>query len=314
MFLEAGGLVVDKPWASIDEQINILTRRGLLDAGDYRHELSTIGYYRLSGYSYPLRQIAPSDSPQRRLDHFVLGARMGHVVELYEFDERLRLAVWQALCKLEVCLRVDVGHVLGEIDPFIHLDLERIWPSGAMHRRAVLFTQKLTQTQSRSSEDFVKHYNKIHDGRLPVWVVTEILEFGQLVTLFSLAPFEQRCRIADQYSIRADELESWMRTANFVRNICAHHARLWNRQLVIRPLVKHRRNDQTLSAVTHSSGRMYTALVLTAFLLRRGNFTAEIQAISDVLDSFRTEIPGVDLTHIGASPSWKQDPIWTINS
>ena len=314
MFLEAGGLVVDKPWASIDEQINILTRRGLLDAGDYRRELSTVGYYRLSGYSYPLRQIAPSDSPQRRLDHFVLGARMGHVVELYEFDERLRLAVWQALCKLEVCLRVDVGHVLGEIDPFIHLDLERIWPSGAMNHRAAFFTQKLTQTQSRSTEDFVKHYNQTHDGRLPVWVVTEILEFGQLVTLFSLAPFEQRRRIADKYLARADELESGMRTVNFVRNICAHHARLWNRRLVIRPLVKHRRNDQTLSAVTHSSGRMYTALVLTAFLLRRGNFTAEIQAISDVLDSFPTEIPGVDLTHIGASPSWKQDPIWTINS
>lgn len=51
MFLEAGGLVVDKPWVSIDEQINILTRRGLLDAGDYRRELSTVGYYRLSGYS-----------------------------------------------------------------------------------------------------------------------------------------------------------------------------------------------------------------------------------------------------------------------
>ncbi|MDU7731854.1 MAG: Abi family protein [Actinomyces sp.] len=314
MFLEAGGLVVDKPWVSIDEQINILTRRGLLDAGDYRRELSTVGYYRLSGYSYPLRQIAPSDSPQRRLDHFVLGARMGHVVELYEFDERLRLAVWQALCKLEVCLRVDVGHVLGEIDPFIHLDLERIWPSGAMNHRAAFFTQKLAQTQSRSTEDFVTHYNQTHDGRLPVWVVTEILEFGQLVTLFSLAPFEQRRRIADKYLARADELESWMRTVNFVRNICAHHARLWNRRLVIRPLVKHRRNDQTLSAVTHSSGRMYTALVLTAFLLRRGNFTAEIQAISDVLDSFPTEIPGVDLTHIGASPSWKQDPIWTINS
>ena len=226
MFLEAGGLVVDKPWASIDEQINILTRRGLLDAGDYRRELSTVGYYRLSGYSYPLRQIVPSDSPQRRLDHFVLGARMGHVVELYEFDERLRLAVWQALCELEVCFRVDVGHVLGELDPFIHLDLERIWPSGAMHRRAVLFTQKLAQTQSRSTEDFVTHYNQTHDGRLPVWVATEILEFGQLVTLFSLAPFEQRRRIADKYLARADELESWMRTVNFVRNVCAHHARL----------------------------------------------------------------------------------------
>ena len=150
MFLEAGGLVVDKPWASIDEQINILTRRGLLDAGDYRRELSTVGYYRLSGYSYPLRQIVPSDSPQRRLDHFVLGARMGHVVALYEFDERLRLAVWHALCELEVCFRVDVGHALGELDPFIHLSLEQYWPSGAMNHRAAFFTQKLTQTQSRS--------------------------------------------------------------------------------------------------------------------------------------------------------------------
>lgn len=186
MFLEAGGLVVDKPWVSIDEQINILTRRGLLDAGDYRRELSTVGYYRLSGYSYPLRQPAPEGSPRRRLDRFVPGTRMHHAIELYEFDEQLRLAVWRALCKLEVCLRVDVGHVLGEIDPFIHLDLERIWPSGAMHRRAVLFTQKLAQTQSRSTEDFVTHYNQTHDGRLPVWVATEILEFGQLVTLFSL--------------------------------------------------------------------------------------------------------------------------------
>ena len=98
MFLEAGGLVVDKPWVSIDEQINILTRRGLLDAGDYRRELSTVGYYRLSGYSYPLRQPAPEGSPRRRLDRFVPGTRMHHAIELYEFDEQLRLAVWRALC------------------------------------------------------------------------------------------------------------------------------------------------------------------------------------------------------------------------
>lgn len=46
---------------------------------------------------------------------------MRHAVELYEFDERLRLVVWRALCKLEVCLSVDAGYVLGEIDQFIHL-------------------------------------------------------------------------------------------------------------------------------------------------------------------------------------------------
>lgn len=303
-------LVADKPWVSIDGQIDILTRRGLTDAGDYRHELATIGYYRLSGYSYPLRQQAPAGSGQRRSDHFTPGARMRHAVELYEFDERLRLVVWQALCKLEVCLRVDVGHVLGEIDPFIHLTLERCWPSGAMHRRARQFADKLTKTQSRSSEEFVAHHEKNHDGRLPVWVVTEILEFGQLVTLLSLAPFEQRRRIANQYSARADELESWMRAANFIRNVCAHHARLWNRKLVIRPLVKHRCNDPVLSGAAQSAERVYGALVLIAFLLRRGEFIEEIDAISRVLNSFPTDIPSVDITHMGASRDWKHQPIW----
>ncbi|MDT3768188.1 Abi family protein [Gleimia hominis] len=300
----------DKPWVSVDEQTRILMQRGMADAGDYRRELATIGYYRISGYSYPLRRIAPAGSSRQRLDHFIPGARMRHALELYEFDERLRLAAWQAMCKLEVCLRVDVGHVLGELDPFIHLDLEQYWTSGKMSRRAKLFTQKLTKTQSRSSEDFVTHYNESHDGRLPVWVATEILEFGQLVTLFSLAPFEQRRRIAEQYSTRADELESWMRTANFVRNVCAHHARLWNRQLVIRPLIKYRRNDPTLSTATQSAGRMYAALTLIAFLLRRGGFTDEIQAIKHTLDSFPNNIPGVDMTHMGASADWNQQPVW----
>lgn len=305
-------MVADKVWASLDEQVAVLIRRGLVDAASFRDELATIGYYRLGGYAYLLRQLAPKGAARRRLSDFVPGATMQEVVDLYHFDERLRQATWQAVSRLEICLRVDIGYVLGELDPYIHLKLAQQWPNGAMAKRAAVFESRLAQTQARSSEDFVKHYDKEHQGRLPVWVVAEILEFGQLVTLFSLAPYAQRQAIADLYGARADELESWMRTINYVRNLCAHHARLWNRHLVIRPLAKHRKNDIDLDAALSNNSKMYSALSLIAFLLRRSDFTEQITHLKDTLAGFPEGIPGVNLGQTGAKPDWQVQPIWDL--
>lgn len=303
-------MATDKSWASLDDQVAILTRRGLLDAASFRDDLATIGYYRLGGYMYPLRQLAPTGAARRRLSDFVPGATMQDVVDLYRFDERLRQATWQAVSKLEICLRVDIGYVLGELDPYIHLKLTQQWPNGAMAKRAAVFEFRLAQTQARSSEDFVKHYDKEHQGRLPVWVVAEILEFGQLVTLFSLVPYAQRQVVADLYGARVDELESWMRTINYVRNLCAHHARLWNRRLVIRPLAKHRKNDADLGAAVSNNSKMYSALSLIVFLLRRGRFNEQFADLKRTLSGFPEGLPGVHIGQMGAKPDWKIQPVW----
>ena len=305
-------VTVGKVWASLDAQVAALTRRGLADAADFREELATIGYYRLGGYAYPLRQLAPNGSSRHRLSEFVPGATMQHVVDLYRFDERLRQTTWQAISTLEINLRADVGNVLGELDPYLHLSLRRQWPSGAMAQRAATFETRLARSQGRSSEDFVKHYEKEYAGRLPVWVVAEILEFGQLVTLFSLAPFEQRQAVANLYGARADELESWMRTINYVRNLCAHHARLWNRQLVIRPLAKHRKNDADLGAAFTRTSKPYSALALIAFLLRRGEFDTQIIGLKEALADFPEGIPGVDISQSGARADWHTQPVWSL--
>ena len=304
----------EKVWASLDDQVGLLVERGLPDAPDFRDDLAAFGYYRLGGYAYPLRQRAPEGSDRSRLNEFVPGARMRHVVDLYHFDERLRQAAWRAVSRLEVGLRADTGYVLGEFDPYMHLTVEEQWPSGAMARRARGFVSRMEKNQARSSEDFVRHYEKVHQGRLPVWVVAEILEFGQLVTLFSLAPFDQRRAIADLYGARADELESWMRTSNYVRNLCAHHARLWNRQLVVRPLTKHRRGDTGLGPALGNASRPYSALALIAFLLRRGGFDDEISDLKAALASFPEGIPGVALGQVGADLDWQDHSVWSLPS
>lgn len=86
-----------KPWCSFADQLQQLQNRGLqvdnpVAARDY---LERLGYYRLSGYWYPLRAIDPVASMVQgkavRLDSFAPGCRFEDVVRLYVFDKKLRL-------------------------------------------------------------------------------------------------------------------------------------------------------------------------------------------------------------------------------
>ena len=83
--------------------------------------LDRIGYYRLSGYWYPFRQIDSTD-PKKRLDQFEDGTHFTDALNLYVFDKKLRLLAMDALERIEVAIRVDIAHLLGERDAFAYQD------------------------------------------------------------------------------------------------------------------------------------------------------------------------------------------------
>lgn len=101
-----------KRFSTIDEQINVLTSRGLaLDHAVADQWLRNVGYYRLSGYWYPYREI--DDQPGGRLlDHFIAGASFDDVVRLYEFDRKLRTLLHDGIERgsspFEWCTRLGV--------------------------------------------------------------------------------------------------------------------------------------------------------------------------------------------------------------
>ena len=114
-----------KPWQSFQDQLENLVRHGLLvgspkAALDY---LQRIGYYRLSGYWYPMRMTdkdrSTSKNPVRSSD-FIPGSRFEDAVRLYVFDKKLRLLALDALERIEMALRVDIAHLLGKLDPLAH--------------------------------------------------------------------------------------------------------------------------------------------------------------------------------------------------
>ena len=120
-----------KPWLSIDEQLAKLRQRGMVvsDPAKSRDYLERIGYYRLSGYWFAFRErselccaLNPAalgkherSKPGRLpLDQFKPGASFENAVDLYVFDKKLRLLAMDALERIEISLRVDISHHLGE--------------------------------------------------------------------------------------------------------------------------------------------------------------------------------------------------------
>jgi len=191
--------------------------------------LRAVGYYRLCAYWHPFKQ--PDDT-------FTDGTTLEQVWERYTFDRQLRLAVMDAIERVEVAVRTSLIHTLAmQHGAFVHLEAKNFPTVPAeKHKR---FVEELREDAHKSSEVFVEHFKSTYDEfpDLPIWVATELMTFGKVFTLFRMSGKYIQNPIAARYSLSGKVLFSWLQTLNYVRNLCAHHARLWNRELAIRPMI-----------------------------------------------------------------------------
>lgn len=282
----------DKPHLTLEQQVALLTSRGMQvhDPAEGARWLGMVGYYRLSGYWYPFRRI--DEGAQGRGNQFLDGTTLTQVVELYTFDRRLKLLVLEALERIEIAMRCKVGYTLGLRGSYAHLNPDNLdgkftetppatppdSDEPAELSRYDEWLAKVTEYQSRSKEDFVVHFRRRYDDRLPVWVVTEILDFGGLSVLYEGLQHADRNTIAQEFEVtdaqggNGKALANWMQVLNHVRNVAAHHSRLWNRNFPVQLAPKHLRKVPDLAhlgAPDAQLNRLFGPLSIIAFLLER---------------------------------------------
>lgn len=316
-----------KPFVAVADQLRLLRSRGMAASDEVRARdyLARIGYYRLSGYWYPFRiseQIIGPDGRTKTLvrDTFRAGTEFRHAVELYVFDKRLRLLFLDALERLEVALRVDIALLLGERDPIAHrlpTQLHGNFVRNNPRTGQVAHTEwlrRLDDQIARSKEEFVSHFRSRYSTPLPIWVAIELWDFGMLATFFSGLRIQDRSVIAAKYGVhRYELLESWLWTLNQVRNICAHHARLWNRTLSQQPKWPRIREIPVLDHLvsdTYRQSRVYVAAAIAQLLLGTVNpQTTWSSRIVQHLTAF-PNAPGISVRHMGFPDDWENLPLW----
>lgn len=262
--------------------------------------LQAVGYYRLCAYWHPFKQADDSFTP---------GTTFDTVWERYTFDRQLRLAVIDAIERVEVAIRTALVTELAlRGGPFVHLDIRNF--AGALpdnHRR---FVDDLRDGALRSSEVFVEHFKSTYDEfpDLPIWAAAEIMSFGAMFTLFKMSGKYVQNSIARRHGIAGKVLFSWLLTLNYTRNLCAHHSRLWNRELAIKPLIPYPKNDPRWHGATPvPNGRVFAVLTLLHYLLRQiAPQTRWRERLFGVFDRF----PGIPLRQMGMPDSWRTHRLW----
>ena len=149
----------------------------------------------------------------------------------YEFDHCLRVLVFDAIECIEVAVRTQLVYKFSHLyGPFGYLDINNL-PKLEQERYDNWINSLKAETE-RSAEKFVDHFNTKYGDRhdmLPMWMVAELMSFGTTLTLFRGVEVRIKQEMAKIYYITDAILFSWLNTIYTVRNICAHHGRLWNR-------------------------------------------------------------------------------------
>lgn len=298
-----------KPFKSHEQLLETLIRRGMqVDAPEAALEtLKSINYYRLSGYWYPFRVL--DSGPNGRGNQFYPDTTFDHVLSLYYFDSRLREAVFATITEVEVLLRAVIGHTLGVRSPNAHLEPAFLDP----HADELQFrnwTASFKNELGRSREDFVAHHLAEYAGKVPVWVATEVLSWGNLMNLYQMARLDDRKCIASTFGpITVSQLSSWLKTLNIVRNYCAHHGRLWNRVYALQPKLPAPNVVPQFDGVHPAKNRLFGQLSVLLYMTNSVNSPRQTGRISQAVSTFPAG-PTIDFSHMGLPAMWQDHPLW----
>ncbi|WP_043539033.1 Abi family protein [Salinarimonas rosea] len=323
-------MLYTKPYLAVDDQLQKLKARGLAVSDDGRATayLQRIGYYRLSGYWYPLRtsRRAGEEGAQGSAvgDDFKPGAEFGQVVDLYVFDKKLRLAMLDAIERVEVGVRTSIVLHMGRRDPWSHRDpglLDGLFARRVDRRTGLVphqaWLRKLDEVAARSDEQFAKHFRAKYPGELmPIWIAAELWDFGMLTRFYAGMRHPDKAEVAAAYGLNDPlVMVSWLQAINYLRNLCAHHGRVWNRALVRQPRFPKRGAVRMLDHLAddcHRQTRLYGTAAAIRFLLRTLNpSTRWPERLAAVLQTLPCS-PYLDVRQSGFFPGWEEHDLWCM--
>jgi len=228
----------------------------------------------------------------------------------YVFDRQLRLLVLDGIERVEIAMKTRLTHnFCQKYGGFGYLEaknLPKLCP-----QQYTDFLQRIKDETSRSKEDFVVHFhNKYGDTHefLPLWMAVEIMSYGSVLTLFHGMADSELKQVAAEFGLRLPLLDSWITTLNYIRNICAHHGRLWNRELGVKPKIPFANTyPEWHIPVPTPAHRIFSILTILRYFL---TFVAPQSRWPNRLVKLLSEYPEIPLDFMGFPPDWKNHAVW----
>jgi len=306
--------MINKPAYYIADQISLLKQRGMLFRDEDRapHFLQNISYYRLKGYWW--------DTQNDFVNHtFHPNTFFEDIIERYNFDRHLRLILFDAIERIEIALRTKmIYHLSMSYGGLWHLNANLFQttplptdPSITIYQNTIL---ELKKEFNRSQEIFIKdHRRRYPNDDADAWKILEVASMGTLSKLYKNLNHQlpEKATIAREMGLNLhSELSSWLEAITYVRNIIAHHLRLWSRNMVKKPTenlnnpIGHWFMNPLLPVQTKKP-----FLIISCMIYLCNEVTPGHQIKNKILELFNSN-PNIPIYKLGFLNNWNQETLW----
>jgi abortive infection bacteriophage resistance protein len=292
-----------KPWLSYRDQVARLSSRGLSIPDTIAAErfLTHVNYYRFSGYCLAFEQHRHT---------FLTDVTFDDIAGAYNFDVVLRDILTEALEIIEIDVRTCLAYEFGKR----HGALGHINPNNFFRTFDHMgWLDHIHKEVNGSTELFVRHFQASYSDYpdLPIWILSEIISFGTLTRMYRGMDRADKRPIAGRYGLQDVDFGSILLHLSYVRNLCAHHCRIWDRVWSVKPALP--KGQEWGAPAMPGNNRMFTTVCLIQHLLKRcpavASFAVEWR---DRLLKHLSHPPNTPqaLLCMGTPTDWMQHPAW----
>lgn len=231
-----------KEFKAIEEQIDLLKSRGMLIPYEEKAKkyLLTNNYYNIiNGYSKPFL---------KEKERYLPGTTFDEVSKLYFFDKELKQNLFNYILDAEHHLKSIFAYRFAEAhkdDPEAYLDIRSYDHEKSLSVSYIISKINRIINKNRHYQNNSINYYLSNYRFVPIWVLVDYLDFGDLSTLINTLPLNLQSKISnDLVSFIIDNnsddegnsdfkdyfepkiMISFIKNIHETRNICAHNNRL----------------------------------------------------------------------------------------
>ena len=276
----------------IKDQIKLLKERGLVVGDEEKLEryLRNISYYHFSTYFKHFQ----------KNDLFIVGTNFEDVLNIYVFDQKLRLLLLDVLERIEKSFKC---HLVYEMsiktnDPFWVANHDFFWDGEKYDMRIT----KMLNDLVASKEECIRHFYAKYDTPKypPAWMIIEALSFGQAVMIFNQLTLENQEVVANSFGINKAFVSNWFYALSILRNSCAHHARLWNNDFIVKIYQRHGFYGKLFN--NSNGNRLFNYLVVMHAINCKFNPTSRwVEKLENIIVEHK-----IGISHMGFPNDWKE--------
>lgn len=310
--------VYNKTPLSFTDQLALLKSRGISVADELKaiSILQKISYYRLSAYFLPYQSVKDTFNP---------GTTFKQIIDTYSFDRELRLLVFDCIERIEIAIRTQIIYQMAYHYNDSHWQDNQSLFIKPYYNKIGIKVDPFSEFQSiiskaktvRTPEVFIQHYlnNYSSPSNPPSWMCFELLTIGEMSNIYrGLSSKVDKKRIASFFDLHPTVFISWLHSLTYVRNICAHHARLWNKELAIKPELLLNPTGDWISILFNNNKRLFYFLCVLKYLLLRANPGNNLKVKLENLFAKYSTVPikylGIPTDGTGNMLNWQDEPLW----